>query len=281
MSNILVLSAGRRVSLVSSFKKELINHCPSSNVFTCDINPQLSSACQFSDSAFSIPHCTHPTYLEKLTDLCLEHKVSLVVPTIDTELSVLSTLDQQSLPFKVLLSSPDFIRLSSDKRLTSKYFSSIGLASPLIYPLESIAYPCFVKPYNGSSSLRSYLFDSPAKVPPYLFSDSSLIFCEYIDSSYEEYSVDAYFDQFGNLICFVPRQRLSVRAGEVSKSVTVRGVLYDLLFPILRNVSGAYGPITFQFFFNRQTSDIKALEINPRFGGGFLCLMMQELTIQP
>ena len=51
--------------------------------------------------------------------------------------------------------------------------------------------------------------------------------------------------------------------------MTVRGVLYDLLFPILRNVSGAYGPITFQFFFNRQTNDIKALEINPRFGGGF------------
>tara|TARA_B100000674_G_scaffold498856_1_gene539974 strand:- start:1074 stop:2036 length:963 start_codon:yes stop_codon:yes gene_type:complete len=269
MSNILVLSAGRRVALVSSFKKELIKYCPSSNIFTCDINPHLSSACQFSDRSFSIPHCTDATYIESLTQICVEHNVSLVIPTIDTELSVLSSLELQSLPFKVLISSQDFIDLCSDKRLTSKYFSSIGVSSPLIYSSDRISYPCFVKPYNGSSSVRSYLFDSQSNVPPSIFSDSSLIFCEFINSSYDEYSVDAYFDRIGNLICFVPRQRLAVRAGEVSKSVTARGILYDLLLPIMRNVRGAYGPITFQFFFNPSNNDIKALEINARFGGGF------------
>ena len=32
---------------------------------------------------------------------------------------------------------------------------------------------------------------------------------------------------------------------------------------------GAKGCITFQFFVNKETCDIKGLEINPRFGGGY------------
>ena len=71
------------------------------------------------------------------------------------------------------------------------------------------------------------------------------------------------------MVSLVPRERIEVRSGEVSKGVTRKNFLYDFLLERIMVLPGARGCITFQFFVDVQSEDIKGLEINPRFGGGY------------
>ena len=95
------------------------------------------------------------------------------------------------------------------------------------------------------------------------------MFMEYVDKGFNEYTCDAYFDSNSLLKCLVPRERLEVRAGEVSKGATRKNYVYDFLIDRLRKIQGAVGCVTIQVFGNPQSGEIKGLEINPRFGGGY------------
>jgi carbamoyl-phosphate synthase large subunit len=60
-----------------------------------------------------------------------------------------------------------------------------------------------------------------------------------------------------------------VRGGEVNKGITVKNHVFDFLKEKLKHIEGAVGCLTMQLFYNSETQVIKALEINPRFGGGY------------
>jgi carbamoyl-phosphate synthase large subunit len=55
----------------------------------------------------------------------------------------------------------------------------------------------------------------------------------------------------------------------VSKGVTRKNHVYDYLLEKLTALKGARGCITLQLFNNVKTGRFAALEINPRFGGGY------------
>ena len=68
----------------------------------------------------------------------------------------------------------------------------------------------------------------------------------------------------------VPRLRLEVRGGEISKGITKKGHLYKFIKENLENMKGAKGCITCQFFVSKtEDTHIFGIEINPRFGGGY------------
>ncbi|WP_370104130.1 hypothetical protein [Winogradskyella sp.] len=68
--NILVTSAGRRVSLVRAFQKELKKAFPNAKVFASDVSPLLSAGCQVADDYFEVPRIDEPSYIEFLLNLC-------------------------------------------------------------------------------------------------------------------------------------------------------------------------------------------------------------------
>ena len=68
--NILITSAGQRVSLVRAFQKELKTAYPGKKVFTTDMFPELSAACNVSDGYFKVQRVTDPDYIEQLIELC-------------------------------------------------------------------------------------------------------------------------------------------------------------------------------------------------------------------
>ncbi len=93
---------------------------------------------------------------------------------------------------------------------------------------------------------------------------------EYVDPLvYSEYTVDAYFDKSSKLKCLVPRKRLQVRAGEVSKALTQRNRVYEQLVEKFAYLEGAIGCLTIQVFFAESKNSLLGIEINPRFGGGY------------
>ena len=66
MSNILITSAGRRVSLIKAFKEALEKLKIESKVFCTDLNPKKSPACYFADYSFKIGYFNDPDYINDL-----------------------------------------------------------------------------------------------------------------------------------------------------------------------------------------------------------------------
>jgi carbamoyl-phosphate synthase large subunit len=81
-----------------------------------------------------------------------------------------------------------------------------------------------------------------------------------------EYTVDVLADFAGQVLAVVPRERLEVRSGEVSKGKTVdRPDIMEQAVAIVEKL-GAIGPLTLQCM--DTGSEIYWIEMNPRFGGG-------------
>ena len=272
MNNILITSAGRRVSLVKAFRKELTSQFIDGKVFTADMNPELSAACSISDGAFSVPHAGDPRYCERLIRTCHENNIKIVIPTIDTELIPLSKnsdlFSRENI--NLIISSPEMVLMCRDKRKTQRFFDKIGLDRPREIKKELPEFPLFAKPYDGSSSIGAKLIRDRETFEGIIRNEKKMIFLEYLSpGEHTEYTVDMYFDRSYYLKCAVPRERIEVRSGEVSKGVTRKDDLYDLVCSKFSFCEGFTGCITLQVFRNNNTRRVLGIEINPRFGGGY------------
>ena len=269
--NILITSAGRRVDLVKSFQAELNKYFVNAEVYATDIHPELSAACQSADASFTVLSVTDKDYIEELLNLCKRNNIGLVLPTIDTELELLAKYREPFLEhgIGIVISSPELISHCIDKRKTKTLFDKIGIHTPALFNREEIQFPCFSKPYDGSCSVGALKLQSSEQLTSDLLHDEKQIFMELIDDRHTEFTVDAYYAKDGSLKCLVPRERIEVRSGEVSKGVTRKHDVYDYLLPACKKIEGACGCLTIQIFANLENESFYGLEINPRFGGGF------------
>lgn len=90
MINILITSAGQRVSLVRSFIKEVREYGANNKVYTADSNPIMAPACHVSDGFKKICKVDEQGYIDDLLNVCKEWNIKILIPTIDTELLKLS-----------------------------------------------------------------------------------------------------------------------------------------------------------------------------------------------
>lgn len=272
MNNILITSAGRRVGLVRAFKDELKKKFPSSKVYTADANPEWSSACRVSDEFFTIPRVDNENYINSILELCINKEIKIVIPTIDTELLVLSDSKELFLlnNIQIVVSDFDLISKCRDKRQTNLLFKELEIDIPRAIDKTNPSFPLFIKPYDGSLSKDIYLINCKEELTDSLLNNPKLMFMEYINpKDFYEYTIDAYYDKNSNLRCLVPRRRVEVRGGEISKGKTEKHNFYNILKDKLCFIKGAKGCLTIQFFIGKETEKIIGIEINPRFGGGF------------
>ncbi|NPA55163.1 MAG: ATP-grasp domain-containing protein [Epsilonproteobacteria bacterium] len=256
--NVLISSAGRRVSLVKIFQ----NHA---NVFCCDMAPNMSAACQIAPS-FQVPKATSPHFIPTLLQIAKKHKINIIVPTIDTELLVLAQAKAQFLAENILIaiSTPDIIKTFYLKTTTEAFFNRHNLPTPqIIHDPQNAKYPLFAKLNDSSSSIGACKVESYEQAKAL---HHNYILQEFIDG--DEYSVDAFFDKHSNLICAVPRARLEIRCGEVNKSRTIKdSQILNTIRHLSSYLKGAYGALNIQLF--KTKNRIYLIEINPRFGGGY------------
>jgi carbamoyl-phosphate synthase large subunit len=271
MKNVLILSAGRRVELVESFLKEINLKNHDIKLFTTDMKPNYSAACKRIENNFQSIEVGDPNYIDFILKKSKVYDIGMIIPTIDTELLILSKNLElfKSNGVNIVVSNPDLIKVSNDKRLTFDFFNNLNLDVPIIYKKDKLKFPCFAKPYSGSSSIGCLKILDKDDLSVTLINDDKIIFTEFVGNEFSEYTVDMYYDQLGELKCLVPRQRIEVRAGEVSKGITRKNYVYDYLLSHFKKLSGARGCITLQLFYNNKSNKIYFIEINPRFGGGF------------
>ena len=270
---ILITSAGRRVSLVRSFQKELKIIDPNGKVYATDSDPMLSAACQVADGYFTVPKLDETDYIDVVLELCKTQGIGLIIPTIDTELLELAKNKElfEDQGIKVVISSVEFVTRCRDKRDIHKFFEEHNINVAKEYPKDNYSFPIFVKPIDGSRSVDNYIIRSKDDFTDYHFNNDKLMFLEYLDhNEYDEFTCDLYFSKDHNLRCVVPRKRLEVRDGEVYKALTSNNGLVPYIKKNLNHINGAVGCLTAQFFMHKTDNKrIYAIEINPRFGGGY------------
>lgn len=270
--NILITSAGKRVTLVNLFKKELALDYPEAKVFTTDMNPELAPAGYVSDHCFQVPRVTDPAYLQQLIRICQENEVGMIIPTIDTELLLLASNREllQQAGVVPVVSSLDFVAACRDKRNTNALFQRLNIRVPEPRDKHHPVFPMFAKPYDGSLSKDLFVIRNEQELTPEIMEHPKLIFMEYIDKSqYKEYTVDLYYGQDHELKCIVPRERIEIRAGEINKGRTRKNYLVTYLKERMGYLPGVIGCICIQLFYRETDQDVVAIEINPRFGGGY------------
>lgn len=270
--SVLISSAGRRVSLVRHFQQALLSQRVSGAVIASDVAPAWSAACRVADVAVPMPRVDDAEFVPKLLDVIQAQDVRLLVPTIDTELLTLAHARQQlaEAGCVVAVSASELVRVCRDKRLSEPWLRGLGFEVPRRMESGRQEFPCFAKPYDGSLSRDAIVIHSVDMITPAMLTNDRLIFEEYCDpKEYDEYTIDAYFDRNGRLRCHVPRRRVEVRGGEISKGITQRGFCYDHVAPKLAKIVGARGCMTFQCFVAKNGGRCLAVEMNPRFGGGF------------
>ena len=131
-------------------------------------------------------------------------------------------------------------------------------------------YEMFVKPYDGSNSQNIHIIRNEGELTEELLDNPKMMFMEYIDSKeYKEFTVDMYYGKDGKVKGIVPRERMEIRAGETSKGITHKNYILDFLKERMAVLDGVRGCICLQLFYRESDHDIKGIEINPRFGGGY------------
>lgn len=270
--NILITSAGKRVALVKAFRETLSQFYPNAKIYITDMNPRMAPAAYVSDACFSVPRASDSAYLDILYNICIQHHIGMIVPTIDTELLILSAYKArfENAGIAVIVSDMSFISICRDKRNTSTFFEDHSIRVPHPVDKNIPSFPLFAKPYDGSLSKDLYYIRNQTELTPEILNNPKLIFMEYIDKSvYKEYTVDIYYGKDHRIKQIVPRERIEIRAGEINKGRTCKGYLVDYIKSRIDFIDGCIGCICLQLFYNQQTGDVVGIEINPRFGGGY------------
>lgn len=271
--NVLILSAGRRVELVKLFQRAAKKLNINSKVIAGDCS-DLAPALYVADKAYELPRIHHPDYIKKIIEICTDENISLVVPTIDTDLILLAEnkdVIEEKTNAKVLISSQEVVKICRDKFKTHQFLQEHHFGVPKIFIMNellkdknNIKFPLFIKPKSGSSSINTFKVNDLNELMFFYNYIEEPIIQEYIEG--DEYTVDVFLDFNSKVITVVPRLRLAVRSGEISKGKIIkdREIINDVT-RLMENLK-PIGHITVQLMKTKQ--GIKYIEINPRFGGG-------------
>lgn len=266
--NILIPTIGRRGTLTKIFKEEL--NKIDGRVIVTDNSP-LAPALYLADKYYLTPRINDDGYIERILEICQIENVKIIIPLLENGFTIFNQARRllENSGIKLLLSSESVIEICKDKYKLYQYFKGEGIPTPETYLPEDlngkILFPLFIKPGTGQGSKNTFMINNKNELNFFLGFVKNPIIQEYIEG--EEYTVDILSDQDGRVLSVVPRKRLEVRAGEVSKAVTVKNKeLINMAVNIIEGL-GIIGPSNLQVKV-LPDGEVKVIEINPRFGGG-------------
>jgi carbamoyl-phosphate synthase large subunit len=264
---------GRRVELIQAFVR-------AAEVLEIDLEihgadrTDLAPGLHYCHRRHRVPPIKEDSYIPALLDLVRSQKIDLLVPLLDHELGKLSESRDafEALGCRLIISAPDVVEMCRDKLLSYRHFTDHNIDTPATWPAEELlqadrlAFPYFMKPRFGSAGLGNYRLDDLDTMRALARHVPHPIVQEFVEGV--EHTVDAYTGLDGRFRCALPRRRLEVRGGEVSKSKLVMdSQLIEVAAEVINSRPGWMGVVTIQCI---KTPDgrVRVIEVNPRFGGG-------------
>ena len=266
---ILFTGVGRRIELLQAFRNADLVLNKDLKIYGADM-AGTAPALAYCDYARHVVGMKDSGYIQNLLDICAADHIDLLIPTIDTDLLILSENKEkfEAISTRVMISVPDKIRICRDKNNTSQFFVDCGLHAPM--PVNNwreykSGFPAFIKPKDGSSSINAFKVENEEELEVYAGQVEDYIVQPFVSG--REYTIDIFCDWNGNPVSIVPRERLQIRAGEVLKTQICMDSTMIEEAKVLCSAFKPCGPMTVQLI--RDDAGIDwYIEINPRFGGG-------------
>ena len=268
--NVLFTSAGRRVELLRAFHDAYRALRLKGKIVVTDINP-LSPAFQVADLTFEVPPFTDPGYVPALLEIVKQTRAKLVFPLIDPDIPILAAHQRDFESFGAKVMTPDAAGADTarDKWKTHQFFQAHGIPAarswlPGDFQGEKPGFPLFIKPRRGSAGLGAFRVEDERQLEFFLTYVEDPIIQECLPGP--EITSDVICGGQGEVWAVVSRRRLEIRAGEVSKGVTVwEETIARHCIAAAKGIRAA-GPVTVQCIL--RDGKPYFTEINARFGGG-------------
>lgn len=287
--NILFTCAGRRTYLLKYFKEQL-----NGDGLIIGTDMQLSApALSVADVVEQVPSVDSDDYIDQTLTICRKYNVNVVISLNDLELPVLAKSRElfEDMGIKLVVSSQNVIDICFDKYKTAEYVLSLGLKTPKTFidykeALNAIRngeliFPLVLKPRWGSGSIGIEFVDNLdememvynmllKKIKESILSAASkgndyILVQEKISGL--EYGLDIMNDLCGRNVAVSVKQKLSMRAGETDKAVTVDNVDVQNIGKIIGSELKHIGNLDCDIL--ERDGEYYVLELNPRFGGGY------------
>lgn len=266
--NILFLGGAKRVSMARMFKDAArrLGH-NDARIFSYEIETRVPISCEA--EVIVGKRWRDPEVYADLHDIVTRNKISVIVPFVDGAVGVAAEYAVRY-PGEAFVpaSSRETAEMMFDKVRSAEAFENAGLPIPHTYRPGEPCLRLIAKPRHGSASKGIISISSIEALSA--ISDDYLV-QERIDNR-EEYTVDCYASvQTGEPLVCVPRLRIEVVGGEVSRTATFHS---DEVEALARRTILAFnlrGAITIQMLRDLDDNRLMLMEINPRLGGGAVC----------
>jgi len=267
--NVLVTAASRRVPLVRAFRNAVEKY-GRGRVITTDINP-MSPALYFGHKHYIVPLTTDKYYIPIIESICDAEDVSLIIPTIDDELSTfgrfLGRFEENGID--VAVSSENTSDICNDKYETYLFCQRNGIRTAKTVLAKDVdftrvEYPVYVKPRVGRGSVNVFGVANETQLRLFLQYVPDAIVQDHLSGT--EFTVDVLSDFSGRVLSIVPRERLVIRAGVSDKGVTRKHAEITAFAKHVAEKLQIVGPANIQCKWDGREASL--IEVNPRFSGG-------------
>lgn len=249
---VMFVGGGRRVSLAKRFiaagfdvfAYETDPNCPISEVAT------IVEGKKWNDWGIE----------QHVLDALFTNNIDIAIPLQDHATVVLARIADKTAT-KIPTASESVNNMCLNKKTFEEQLSGYDF-----YPIVKKDHDVIIKPMFGFNSkgirvIKSDDFDGEI--------GDGCVAQRYIPGGFE-ISVDAYFNKAGKMVDAIPRRRLEVQGGEVSKSITLERNASNVndITRLVGEKFGLVGPTCFQYVIGDNVTFI--MEANARFGGGVI-----------
>lgn len=265
--NIMMLGGARRVSMAELFKRSGERIGREVSIISYELMEQVPIALE--GKVVVGLRWSDPNVVADIVRVAKEYEIDIILPFVDGAIEIASKV-KPHLP-EVFIPVGDFEvnRTMFDKVSAAKAFEAARIPIPKTYTALSAKMPAIAKPRKGSASRGIKIFHSLDELMQ-LENFNDYLVQEYLENK-EEYTVDCYVSQKGEILTVVPRCRLEIMGGEVTRTITCRNAKLDELSRKVINTFNLRGPVTLQFLHDLDKDRYLLMEVNPRLGGGVVC----------
>lgn len=265
--NILFLGGAKRVSMARMFIEAGRRLGQEVKIYSYELDEDVPIACV--GKVVKGLRWKDPGLMADLSRLVREENISLLVPFVDPAVEVAARFRDENENVWAPVSDVKRCAIMFDKVAAADFFGRLNLPIPSTLSMNDPLYPKIAKPRRGSASKGIKIIREESEKRAIVDVDDYLI-QEYIPDA-DEYTVDCYVDKSGRIVCAVPRRRLEVAGGEVTRTVTVDVPALNQASLTILERTGLRGAVTLQFLHDKRSARYLLMEINPRLGGGAVC----------
>jgi len=269
--NVLISSAGSTpaISVIKALRKQKELDI---NIIAVDMD-EYSAGFKLADDSCIVPASDDSSFSPKIIKICEDKNISVVIPIIDEELAVFAAEKKafNDKNIKILVNDLNVVKRANDKKEAADFCDG----NDIIYPktsntlsAESIDYlglPLITKPFFGRGSEGIHIINSKEEfdcLPEEYTKDA--IGQEVIKG--KEYTVDILATPDGEILQGIPRERITVKAGQIFKGRTVNNLVLINRAKEVAKKFGINGPCNVQFI--EKDNEFYLIEVNPKFAAG-------------